>query len=393
MQAKESRTVWFALMLGHVAGMLDLIILPLWVSGLMTGFGFGAASVGSLVTLYLAGTLCANALLARRFDSLPPRVVAGTGFVVAALAFIMMTEVKSWDEASHYSLLAILNFVAGAGAGAGLATIHGLIGRSINPHRLFAFVNFGISIWAIVFFGATPGLMARFGVNGLFAIVAGMFIAAVAAMLFGLPRRVPEKRQLQSDRAGTTAPPVVLALCFAGVVFLQAGQAMTNSFVERIGNYRGFTSSQIEWVLIAASVLVLISPLIAGLLQNKLAPLTVAIGGLLFHGCLCATVSTSTSFVPYAIATSMMVMTVVFVHTFVFGLLAALEPSGRTNAATPSMLMIGTAVGPSVGGFMAQAFGFSSIGFAAFVSACLGAACFFLVRRKLAHQTTATVAV
>jgi hypothetical protein len=55
----------------------------------------------------------------------------------------------------------------------------------------------------------------------------------------------------------------------------------------------------------------------------------------------------------------------IFTHTFGFGLLARLDPSGRALAATPAMLMFGAAIGPILGGTLVKAFGYGSIAIAA----------------------------
>jgi hypothetical protein len=78
-------------------------------------------------------------------------------------------------------------------------------------------------------------------------------------------------------------------------------------------------------------------------------------------------------FLPYAMAFAVMVFVVIFAHTYIFGLLAHLDPSGRTNASTPTMLMMGTAIGPVAGGFVAQNLGYSSVGFVAGAAAWCGA--------------------
>lgn len=58
-----------------------------------------------------------------------------------------------------------------------------------------------------------------------------------------------------------------------------------------------------------------------------------------------------------------MAFTIIFTHTFAFGLIARLDPSGRATAGTPAMLMVGSAVAPLVGWYA----GVEAIGYAAIV--------------------------
>ena len=53
-----------ALVVAHVAGMIDLVALPVWVGTLMQHFQFDAQQAGALVTLYLLFAVACCALLA-----------------------------------------------------------------------------------------------------------------------------------------------------------------------------------------------------------------------------------------------------------------------------------------------------------------------------------------
>ena len=380
--ARESNESRVVLALGHLAGMLDLVILPLWVGGMMSTYQFEPQVAGGIVTLYLVGTLVANAMLSRGFGRLPEKAVAVVGFALPAVCFALMLIAPGMTGLSNAVTLAILHFIAGAGAGAGLVMVHGVIGRSANPHRLFAIVNFGLSLWAILFFALTPGFMKTMGVNAVFAISAIMVAIAALASLLAFPKAMAGEKSVAS-MATPRANAGILALCFAGVVMLQTSQAMTFSFVERIGDWRGFSPESVKGMLVASSFLPLLAPVLAGLLQRRLPIFGVAVGGLIVHGLLAMFVTTSAGFMPYALGASFMISTVIFTHCFIFGLLADLDPSGRTNAATPSMLMIGTAIGPILGGTIAKTIGYEAIGVVALGAALTGAACYGLVWRRL----------
>ena len=67
-------------------------------------------------------------------------------------------------------------------------------------------------------------------------------------------------------------------------------------------------------------------------------------------------------FLPYAVAGSLLVFMTIFNHTFMFGTIAKLDPSGRAASSTPAMLTLGAAIGPALGGAVAQFAGFAAIG-------------------------------
>jgi predicted MFS family arabinose efflux permease len=72
-----------------------------------------------------------------------------------------------------------------------------------------------------------------------------------------------------------------------------------------------------------------------------------------------------------------------FTHTFLFGLLAKLDTSGRAVALTPAMLMTGAAIGPILGGTLVVLSGYEAIGYAI---AVLAATASFLVSRIVIGQ-------
>ena len=94
-------------------------------------------------------------------------------------------------------------------------------------------------------------------------------------------------------------------------------------------------------------------------------------------------ITMSTTFGPYAIASALYVSIMIFTHTFAFGLLSRLDPSGRAVAATPAMLMTGAAIGPILGGTLILASGYPLLGVMAVVIDGLGLGCFWKLAKTL----------
>ena len=86
------------------------------------------------------------------------------------------------------------------------------------------------------------------------------------------------------------------------------------------------------------------------------------------------------SFAPYAAAASVFAAVMIFTHTFAFGTLARLDPSGRALAATPAMLMAGAALGPILGGTLVQWHGYPALGWATTTVGLVALLCFSRVR-------------
>ncbi|MDY6983994.1 MAG: MFS transporter [Pseudomonadota bacterium] len=367
----ESRKGRAALMVMHCAGMVDLVALSMWVGTLIAAYGFDAQQAGGLPTLFLSGVVVSSLALAPRIQRLPGRWVASVGFGIAALAFF---------GAAHtavYMQLALLHAVAGIAAGAALSVTHGTIARSANPHRLFALVGIALGFFAVVFLGGVPQLIAAQGGAILFRIFAAvMALGAVAALL-----AFPSPQLASADATPHMAlPPLPRIVWFgmAGIACMTLVQAMIFSFLEGVGAFRGFERGAINGVLIALGLVNLLPAALAALLEKRISARSVMLAGPVAQVVLASIIMLSPAFGPYAVAGALFAAVMIFTHTFVFGFLAHLDGSGRTLAATPAMLMIGSALGPFLGGTLVEAFGYGAL---AGIAVLLGAAAVFCFSR------------
>jgi predicted MFS family arabinose efflux permease len=161
-----------------------------------------------------------------------------------------------------------------------------------------------------------------------------------------------------------------------GIACMTVVQAMTFSFLERVGSEHGFEHQAINSVLIALGLVNLLPAGFAALLEKRWPARNVMLAGPLLQAGLCALIMSSTAFMPYAAAASVFAAVMIFVHTFAFGLIAKLEPSGRALAATPAMVMTGSAIGPILGGTLVKWFGYGSLGIVAAIVAAVAVFCF-----------------
>jgi hypothetical protein len=130
--------------------------------------------------------------------------------------------------------------------------------------------------------------------------------------------------------AAVNMAPGVFAVLFLGIVGIACVtvlKAMTFSFLERVGSEHGFERQAINGVLIALGLVNVFPAGFAALL--------------------------------------------IFVHTFAFGLIAKLESTSRAPAATPAMVMTGSAIWPILGGTLVKGFGYGSLGVAAAIFAAV----------------------
>lgn len=372
------------LTLGHVAGMIDMVALPLWIGALMQHYRYSPAQAGLTVTLFLLGVVVASAFFAPRFNRTPRRAATACGFAVASVAFYMVGQ-QSVAVASFHTLW-VLHLVAGLGVGCALTFTHGCIGRSANPHRLFGVVNAALGGLAVVFMAVVPNLLEATQPTLLFQLFAALMGAAALVVALAFPGGMqPGSGGVAAAVASAPLARIPSAAWFiiAVVMCLTLNQSMVFSFVERIGAERGFGLDRVHGVLIALGLVNLSPGLLAALLQHRLSPLTVGLAGPVGQAVLALTLSSTLVFAPYAVAAALYVFMVIFTHNFLFGLLSRLDLSGRAAAATPAMMMVGSCLGPALGGVLVQGFGYPALGYAASVVALVAVISMWQVRRRL----------
>ncbi len=375
------------LTLAHVAGMVDMVALPVWIGALMQYYRYSPSQAGLTVTLFLLGVVSASVLFAPRFNRVPKRPAAACGFALAALAFFLAS--RQPVDAASFQALAALHALGGFGVGCALTFTHGSIGRSANPHRLFGVVNIALGFFAVAFLGGMPPLLQNTSASMLFVIIAGSMSlgAVVCALFFPTVASIPESSShAQSPPQPGAAPARIprAAWFVIGVVMcLTLNQAMVFSFVERIGAARGFGMDRVNGVLIALGLVNLLPGVMAALLQTKWSAVAVGFAGPIGQALLALMLSSSLSFAPYAVAASLYVFMVIFTHNFLFGLLSRLDPSGRAAAATPAMMMIGSCIGPALGGVLVQGLGYAGLGWMACGVSCIAVLGMWRVRKHL----------
>lgn len=349
-----------ALMVAHCAGMVDLVALPVWVGALIAEYKFDPPHAGGLATLFLVGAVVSSLFFASRFNRIPARWATTLGFGLAAFAFF------GASLTADFAALAATHFVAGASVGCALSFTHGAIGRSANPHRLFAIVGLALGVFGILFLGSAPNLITAFGGAALFRIFA--LVMAIATVTCGA--LFPTSLKPAAD-AGFHLERLKPAVWFgiAGVSCMALTQAMMFSFLERIGIDRGFGRDAVTGVLIALGFVNLAPAPLAAFLETRVSPRLVLLAGPVLQALIAVAVSTSGVFAGYAGPAVFFAAVMIFTHTFAFGVLSKLDRSARALAGTPAMLMTGAAIGPILGGVLVTNFGYPALGVAAIVIA------------------------
>lgn len=263
----------------------------------------------------------------------------------------------------------------GFGVGCGLSFTHGAMGRSQDPHATFALGGMIIGGFAVLFLGGMPALLLATSPTLLFLVFSALMAIATVSVIAAFPV-IEDTSGLEGSGQAGPRPAIGASswLAISVAVYMNLNQAMVFAFVERIGVSRGFGIDRVNFVLLAVGLVNLTPALLARLLQKRLTTQRVGVLAPIIQLALAGVITSSTSFLPYALASSVSVAVVIFTQTFLFGLIARLDPSGRAVAATPATLMLGSGIGPALAGAVAQASGYEAIGWTTVIFALLAVA-------------------
>lgn len=242
-------------------------------------------------------------------------------------------------------------------------------------------VGIALGVFAIVFLGGTPQIVAAAGGPALFIAFGTVMAFSAVVCLWAFPGGRAVDKPVETGGKGARIPAAVW-FGILGVSAMALVQSMTLSFLERAGMDRGFGVAAVTGVLVALGFVNLFPAALAAVLEKRWAAERVMLIGPIVQAALVVVIMTSTDYLPYAIAASVFAAVMIFTHTFAFGLLARMDTSGRSMAATPAMLMTGAAIGPVLGGTLVKAAGYESLSFAAIVVGVVASVCFAFVSRR-----------
>jgi len=352
----DSLKGWTSLVLCHCAGLIDLVAMPVWIGIVLIGmYGLEPQSAGALVSCFLGGAVVSSAIVSPRVNQIRGALVAPLGYGIAAVAFIAMATTRD------YNAMLALHLVGGLGVGVGLSMAHATMGASSNPHRLMAIAFLALTMVSLGFLGGVSKLVVIYGGPALFLALGCIMLAAALFALIGFPAGRRGASRLDTPVHHGKLPGVVW-LAMIGTSLALLNHSMMFAFVERVGDAHGFSREQLMNTMLMIGLVNLSPGILAAFFEKKISPRVVIVFGPALHAMLCLMLTQTTGYGVYLVGACLFPVVMTFTHTFIFAYLTRLDPSGRAVAATPVMLMTGSAIGPFLGGAMAQRFGYESLG-------------------------------
>jgi predicted MFS family arabinose efflux permease len=284
------------------------------------------------------------------------RLLAGWAAGAAAIGHIALAAPGSFPQ------FLACQTIAGLGEGGMAAVAVAAIAGTSSPDRNFAINILGNLVSSTLFFAAFPHVMS---INGIRSIE---WLLGLLALVFGLgipwlpPHALVTKHGRNGSGAGVNAPairwPAVMGL-FGTLLFLVAIGCVW-PVVGKLGANKGLPAPLIATALTVAGLFGVLSALFAtwlGVRAGRLIPLTTCSIGIM--GMMFALLGALGSW-EFVVAVVLFMFFWILAIPYFFGLLAALDASGRLVAFSTAMQTTGLSAGQAISAFFVGRAAFSS---------------------------------
>ncbi|HQZ79224.1 MAG TPA: MFS transporter [Steroidobacteraceae bacterium] len=325
----------------YPVGPAATILMPMFVGGFIDGYGYTdqqAANVAALEGLGLVVASIAATTWIRR--------VSWVRAVLASLlAYAGLNAVSA--HTGDYSALLALRFLTGIAGGNLFAVTVAALGDNRAPDRAFGLAQAVQGVMMLAAFLAAPALLERFGVSGLYHML------AVAALLM-LPtlRWLPAAGRLREAGAGAAVESgshtALIWLGLAASVLFFVNVFGFWGFIERIGQAGGLPAETIGAALGVAQLAAIGGALAAVAASNRYGrywPLLIV-----FVGQVLALYAVAGRFGALAYFASTGLFQALFIVgvSYQMGAIAELDTRGRFLVMMTAAQGLGAAIGPAV---------------------------------------------
>jgi len=337
----------------QVIGGLVAQMSPFMIGGYMAGLSLSERDAGLVASVEFLTLAVTSIVIAPVLPRLSYR-----RFGLAAVALALLAQGASIFSAS-LEVLVLLRGLAGIGEGVLCAVSLSVVAsHSRNPDKAYGYFQVAWALGSVPLFAAGGELTAAYAHRGILALIAGVTLALAPLLLL-----IPDARARREDAAADTAQasPLLGVMTFATIVLYLTASAALYAFSAALGERAGLDTSAVGYALTVASLVGLAGAGAAAALNIRWGR-AIPISGFCVGFMLCALVlCLSHDRNIYTVALVVSVVVYYFSIPYLFGLAAALDPSGRWAAAAGSAYLLGFAAGPLAAGAVIAAAGYAGL--------------------------------
>ncbi len=337
----SQRTAILAGALLFAIGPVAVLLAPMLVGAYISDLGFTEPQAGFLASADALGMALASALGLWWVGRVNWRTVVAIGLGVALIANLVATGI------AEFTLMMTCRVFASLGTGTVFSVSIATLGDQDRSERAF---GIGLTVQTtimIVALALSPHILARWGLDGLFLLLASMS-AIVCAAIVGLPTGSSKSAGFptQTDASATANIGLIVVVLFATALHF-CGTVGFWTYIERIGNAAGLSNVYIGSVLALSMVAALFGSASAAWLGNRMGviwPFVISgIGSIVAVALTTQNASRET----YALAAMLFEWMWLFVNAYQMALVAMLDRAGRYVVLVPAAQGVGAIIGPA----------------------------------------------
>lgn len=325
-------------------GVIGTYTVPYQINAFTAGLGLDEGRAGILATIHILGLAVTALLLAVRVHTLSWRALALAGAALAIVGQLLSAAFASFET------LAIARALAGIGSGCLLALANAIIAATAQPEKNYGRIYALMAATVAIVLALMPRLIRIDAPIPLFVAHAVLFIG-----ILPFSARVPRGarvRQQAETKGSIVRVQVLLLFAAMTLLFVSAGGAY--SFSARAAGMLRLSDAILGTILGLSTVAGVLGATVTGwvgLRWGRRVPL--ALSGLITGASALAIVSANS--VPVFVAGVIGYGAgSLFTMSYVQGLAASLDSTGRTAVAAGGYLLIAYAFGPAAFGLLVQ---------------------------------------
>jgi MFS family permease len=334
---------------------LTMTLLPYEVTTLATGYGAGTAGAGWIVACELLAVAVSAAWFGRDIDSRDKRRLSANGIGLALLA----------SAASIYTddLRALIGCRLAFGIGCGMiaTATNALPALHHSPERVFSIMQIAVGIFFGIATYAAGLASEHFGREYVFLIHL-TFIVLFGTGAFFLPRGV---RQAESgaDQAHTPRLSGPVIACIGAAALTWAALSAVWAFAEQAGTAAGLAATTLATWFAISGFMTPLGGLGAAALGERQGYKLPLVAGFVILIVVSLSMYVAKSPGVYTVGVLLLNFPITFVMSYLMGLLACLDHSGRGPSVGGAAINFGGAAGPAVGALALSTDDLSIVGF------------------------------
>ena len=342
---------------------VSLMVMPVMIIALIPGLDLGEDQVGLVATFELGTLALTSFALAPFMSHLSNRYIAIAGAGIVVMGFLCASFVHDLQ------MLIACRTLGGLGAGLALAAAKSALSTARTPQRTAAYVLIGANIQSMTFVALLPQITTRWSYSGAY-----LFLAIWVVLIAPLSLLLPGKERAQQHAASETStninddqafPVLYGGAAILSIFFVGLADGSIWGFTGRIAETVGFSQEAIGMVLgvtVLSGLTGSIAALLLGTRSGLLPPLVIALviaGGAAFMVCVASLKTT------YAAAQIFYNLAAIFCLSYLWGICALLDRSGRVTVAAGGSFLLGISLGPLMAGTLIVDLGFAAVGYTA----------------------------